>query len=112
MYANQLHSLYTERRSLPFLMARGLVGSTAMLLFYVGLQNTPLADAQTVFFLYPAGAGMRRAYQHCDWPRPSGAPAIATRSPICLSQGLWLIDLARLAPAPPPQRRRCWRSCC
>lgn len=70
MYANQLHSLYTERRSLPFLMARGLVGSTAMLLFYVGLQNTPLADAQTVFFLYPAGAGMRRAYQHCDWPRP------------------------------------------
>eukprot|EP00873_Tetraselmis_striata_P039943 jgi/Tetstr1/460207/TSEL_005522.t1 len=58
MYANQLHSLYTERRSLPFLMARGLVGSTAMLLFYVGLQNTPLADAQTVFFLYPAATAL------------------------------------------------------
>eukprot|EP00193_Tetraselmis_chui_P000098 CAMPEP_0177757136 /NCGR_PEP_ID=MMETSP0491_2-20121128/3482_1 /TAXON_ID=63592 /ORGANISM="Tetraselmis chuii, Strain PLY429" /LENGTH=379 /DNA_ID=CAMNT_0019272767 /DNA_START=153 /DNA_END=1289 /DNA_ORIENTATION=- len=58
MYANNLRSLYTELRSLPFLMARGLVGSSAMLLFYVGLQSTPLADAQTVFFLYPAATAL------------------------------------------------------
>jgi drug/metabolite transporter (DMT)-like permease len=58
MHANNVRSLCVDPRNLPTLLGLGLIGSTAVLLSWVGLQNIPLADAQTVFSLYPAATAL------------------------------------------------------
>mmetsp|Transcript_24244 Transcript_24244/g.67406 ORF Transcript_24244/g.67406 Transcript_24244/m.67406 type:complete len:470 (+) Transcript_24244:154-1563(+) len=54
MSANKIYRLCSSASNLPWLVLRGTTGSSAMLMFYVGLQTTPLADAQSTFFMYPA----------------------------------------------------------
>uniref|UniRef100_A0A061RDF1 Membrane protein n=1 Tax=Tetraselmis sp. GSL018 TaxID=582737 RepID=A0A061RDF1_9CHLO len=54
MRANGIRRIWSSSRNVPWLTLRGAAGSSAMLLFYIGLQTTPLADAQSIFFLYPA----------------------------------------------------------
>jgi drug/metabolite transporter (DMT)-like permease len=46
--------IYGHTRHMPLLACRGLFGATAMQCQYVAIQNLPLGDAVTLFFLNPA----------------------------------------------------------